>query len=134
MEGGYRVLGTVAGLRLEERPKPNGPRLKKEDFGRSTTPVSSKINSRGSSMSPDDAKSASDSAPAPENGTASKLSRKLSQKMPRSTPPLFDHLPNATEDACNTFQVIGDCLYGSRNMGSSDHDSLDCDCAEEWRK
>ena len=85
-------------------------------------------------MSPDDAKSASDSASAHENGIAPKLSRKLSQKMARSTPSLFDHLPNATEDACSTFQVISDCLYGSRNMGSSDHDSLDCDCAEDWRK
>jgi hypothetical protein len=54
--------------------------------------------------------------------------------MSRSPPPLFDHLPDATEDACSTFQVINDCLYGSRNMGSSDHDALDCDCAEEWRK
>jgi histone-lysine N-methyltransferase SETD2 len=54
--------------------------------------------------------------------------------MARSPPSLFDHLPDATEDACSTFQVINDCLYGSRNMGSSDHDALDCDCAEDWRK
>jgi histone-lysine N-methyltransferase SETD2 len=54
--------------------------------------------------------------------------------MARSPPPLFDHLPDATADACKIFQVINDCLYGSRNMGSSDHDALDCDCAEEWRK
>ncbi|KAL2257953.1 hypothetical protein VTK26DRAFT_8931 [Humicola hyalothermophila] len=82
-------------------------------------------------MSPDDAKPAGDSA-SMENGTAPKLSRKSSNKMPRSPPPLFDHLPDATEDACSTFQVISDCLYGSRNMGSSDHDALDCDCAEDW--
>jgi histone-lysine N-methyltransferase SETD2 len=85
-------------------------------------------------MSLDDARSAADSASTPENGTAPKLSRKSSQKMARSPPSLFDHLPDATEDACSTFQVINDCLYGSRNMGSSDHDALDCDCAEDWRK
>jgi histone-lysine N-methyltransferase SETD2 len=63
-----------------------------------------------------------------------KLSRKASQKLPPSPPMLFGNLPDSTEDACRTFQVISDCLYGSRNMGSSDHDALDCDCAEEWRK
>ncbi|KAK4099045.1 methyltransferase-like protein [Parathielavia hyrcaniae] len=85
-------------------------------------------------MSLDDAKSAVDGASISDNGnsTAPKLSRKPSQKISRSPPPLFGHLPDATPDACGTFQVINDCLYGSRNMGSSDHDALDCDCAEEW--
>lgn len=134
MEGSNRASDAVAGLGLEERPKPNGVRLKKEDMSDSATPNSSKFGSRGPSMSPDDTKSAADSAPISENGTAPKLSRKPSQKMSRSPPPLFDHLPDATGDACSTFQVINDCLYGSRNMGSSDHDALDCDCAEDWRK
>ena len=119
---------------VEERQKPNGTRFKREDRSVSAAPNGVKGPSRASSMSPDDAKSAADSAPTPENGAAPKLSRKPSQKMSRSPPPLFDHLPDATEDACQTFQVIGDCLYGSKNMGSSDHDALDCDCAEDWRK
>ena len=127
-------MGTVAGPRLEERPKSNGPRFKREDMSGSATPNGAKIDSPASSMSLDDAKSAGDSISIMENGTTPKLSRKSSQKMSRSPPPLFDHLPDATQDACSTFQVINDCLYGSRNMGSSDHDALDCDCAEDWRK
>ncbi len=134
MEGSNRASGTSAGLGMEEKQKPNGIRVKREDRSGSTAPNGAKVPSRSSSMSPDDAKSAADSAPTPENSTASKLSRKPLQKMSRSPPPLFDHLPDSTEDACQTFQVISDCLYGSKNMGSSDHDALDCDCAEDWRK
>jgi histone-lysine N-methyltransferase SETD2 len=134
MEGNDRASGTAAGLALEERSKPNGVRVKREDTSGSATPNGSKVASRAPSMSPDDAKSAGDSTPAPTNGTLPKLSRKAFQKMPTSPAPLFDHLPDATEDACRAFQVINDCLYGSRNMGSSDHDALDCDCAEDWRK
>lgn len=135
MEGGNRAPGTAVGLAVEERSKPHGIRLKQEDFADSPAPNGSRIASGRSSVAPDDSKSAPNSAHTPENGTAPKLARKPSQKMAasRNPPPVFDHLPNATEDACSTFQVITDCLYGSRNMGSSDHDALDCDCAEEWR-
>ncbi|CAK7265525.1 histone methyltransferase set2 [Sporothrix epigloea] len=44
---------------------------------------------------------------------------------------LYNHLPDATAEATSKFQVIPDCLYGSKNMGLSDLESLDCDCAEE---
>ncbi|KAK4236395.1 methyltransferase [Achaetomium macrosporum] len=132
MDGNGRASGTVTGLKLEERPKVNGMRLKREDTSDSATPNGTKIDSPASSMSLDDAKSAADSASTHENGTMPKLSRKASQKLPTTPPMLFGHLPDATEDACKTFQVISDCLYGSRNMGSSDHDALDCDCAEDW--
>ncbi|KAH6636248.1 methyltransferase-like protein [Chaetomium tenue] len=131
MEGSNRASSTVAGPGTEEKAKSNGVRLKREDTSDSTTLNGTKTDAR-LSMSPDDAKSATDGTSAPENGTAPKLSRKPSQKPPRGPPPLFDHLPDATGDACDTFQVINDCLYGSKNMGSSDHDALDCDCAEEW--
>lgn len=133
MEGSNRASSTVAGPGTEEKAKSNGVRLKREDTSDSTTLNGTKTDAR-LSMSPDDAKSAADGTSVPENGTAPKLSRKPSQKLPRGPPPLFDHLPDATADACDTFQVINDCLYGSKNMGSSDHDALDCDCAEEWRK
>ncbi|KAK0646281.1 hypothetical protein B0T16DRAFT_329989 [Cercophora newfieldiana] len=122
-----------AGTRLEERPKTNGARLKREDTSASNTPSGSKMNSRASSLSPDGAKSATDSASPPDNITAPKLSRKASQKNVKPSPPLFDHLPDVTEESCSTFQVINDCLYGAKNMGSSEHEVLDCECAEEWR-
>ncbi|AEO57992.1 methyltransferase-like protein [Thermothelomyces thermophilus ATCC 42464] len=132
MEGSNRASGVVAGPETEERQKSNGLGTRMEEMGGSATPNGSRTDTRASSMSPDDAKPSADSISTPENGTAPKLSRKSSQKMARSPPPLFDHLPDATEEACSTFQVINDCLYGSRNMGSSDHDALDCDCAEDW--
>ncbi|KAH6671511.1 SET domain-containing protein [Plectosphaerella plurivora] len=53
-------------------------------------------------------------------------------KKTKKTVPLYNDLPDATEDSCTTFQVIPDCLYGSKNMGSTDVDALDCDCQEEW--
>lgn len=121
-------------LKIEERVKMNGNRIKREDTSASNTPGGSKMNSRASSLSPDTAKSAVDSASPPDNVAPSKPSRKASQKPVRTPPALFDHLPDATEDACSTFQVIHDCLYGAKSMGSSEHDVLDCDCAEDWRK
>ncbi|CZR54666.1 related to histone-lysine N-methyltransferase [Phialocephala subalpina] len=68
-----------------------------------------------------------------EPGKAPKLQRKSTQKIRARTPPLFDELPDATEEAISVFQVIKDCIYGSKYMGSSEHDALDCDCSEEWR-
>lgn len=69
-----------------------------------------------------------------ENGKAPKLSRKSSQKIMSRPAPLFDHLPDATPEAVTKFQVIRDCIYGSKYMGSSEHDALGCDCSEEWSK
>ncbi|KAK3375102.1 hypothetical protein B0H63DRAFT_267257 [Podospora didyma] len=141
---GERALGSTAGSKSEERLKFNGTRIKREDTSRTATPNGSKINStanstansRASSMSPDEAKSASGSASTPDHAnTTPKLPRKSSSnnKVAKSSPLLFDSLPDVTEDACSTFQRIHDCLYGSRHMGSSEHDALDCDCVEDWR-
>lgn len=69
-----------------------------------------------------------------EPGKAPKLSRKQSQKVVHRPPPLFDNLPDVTGEAIEVFQVIKDCIYGSKYMGSSEHDALDCDCSEEWSK
>ncbi len=134
MDDADHVPSPRGAVKLEERPKINGSRLKRDDTSVTTTPSGSKMNSRASSLSPDVAKSATDSASPPDNFTAPKLSRKASQKVTRSPPLLFDHLPDVTDESCKTFQVISDCLYGAKNMGSSEHDALDCDCAEEWRK
>jgi histone-lysine N-methyltransferase SETD2 len=69
-----------------------------------------------------------------EPGKAPKLSRKSSQKVISRPAALFDHVADATEEAISVFQVIKDCIYGSKYMGYSEHDALDCDCSEEWRK
>lgn len=66
-------------------------------------------------------------------GDALKLSRKASRKAAASQAPrLFDHLDDVTEEATSGFQIIKDCIYGSKYMGYSEHDALDCDCSEEW--
>ena len=134
MEGNGHARSPRGTTKADERPRLNGTRFKREGTSASDTPNGSKMNSRAASPSPEGAKSASDSASTPDNAAAPKSSRKAAQKAARSPPPLFDQLPDVTEESCSTFQVINDCLYGAKNMGSSEHDALDCDCAEEWRK
>jgi hypothetical protein len=65
-------------------------------------------------------------------GKPLKLSRKSSQKVIARPPVLYDCLPDSTPEAVTKFQVIRDCIYGSKYMGSSEHDALGCDCSEEW--
>ncbi|KAL1843674.1 hypothetical protein VTJ49DRAFT_374 [Mycothermus thermophilus] len=139
MEERSRGPGALASSDLEERPKPNGVRLKKErdESSGSATPNDAHSSRSASIMSPNNNNevnsATADDAPTPETAPPPKMSRKSSSKMSaRSPPQLFGHLPDATAEACSTFQVITDCLYGSKNMGSSDHDALDCDCPEDW--
>ncbi|KAI1430569.1 hypothetical protein GGR50DRAFT_192214 [Xylaria sp. CBS 124048] len=97
-----------------------------------STPNDSK-GSRSESLSFDGTKAPSDSASTPDGTLPPKLSRKASQKpLSRKTTILTD-LPDVTAESCEHFQVIPDCLYGSKSLGSTDHDSLDCDCSEDWR-
>jgi histone-lysine N-methyltransferase SETD2 len=67
-----------------------------------------------------------------EAADALKQSRKASRKAASHAPRLFDHLQDVTEEATSGFQIIKDCIYGSKYMGYSEHDALDCDCSEEW--
>jgi [histone H3]-lysine36 N-trimethyltransferase len=67
-----------------------------------------------------------------EPGQTPKLSRSTSQKAVAQSPKVFDHLPDATIKATATFEVIQDCIYAAKYLGSSDHDGLECDCVEEW--
>ena len=67
-----------------------------------------------------------------EPGQAPKLSRSTSQKTVARPPKLFDNLPDATLRATTSFEVIQDCIYAAKYLGSSEHDGLECDCVEEW--
>jgi histone-lysine N-methyltransferase SETD2 len=69
-----------------------------------------------------------------EPGEPPKLSRKASQRVISRPPLLYNDLPDATEEATQSFQVIRDCIYGSKYMGAADQDAYGCDCSEEWRK
>lgn len=68
-----------------------------------------------------------------EPGKAPKLSRSASQKIVSRPPPLFLDAPDKTDEATSTFQVIPDCIYAAKYLGSTEH-ALECDCAEEWSK
>jgi len=122
--------------------------MKAESVNSSVANSPKKISSKSTSRSPTKPQS---SAPSPiagkdepeeiieggvslkmEPGQAPKLSRSTSQKAVAQPPKLFDHLPNATLQATATFEVIQDCIYAAKYLGSSDHDGLECDCVEEW--
>lgn len=68
-----------------------------------------------------------------EPGKAPKLSRSVSQKIMSRPPPLFLDAPDKTDEATSTFQVIPNCMYAAKYLGSTEH-ALECDCAEEWSK
>lgn len=89
---------------------------------------------RSPSRTPSDHKAGSDTVSTPDIVHRPKSTRQKSTRAPPRPAPLFDHLPDATKDACEHFQVIADCLYGSKSLGATEHDPLDCDCASEFRK
>ena len=66
-----------------------------------------------------------------EPGEPPKLARTSSHKIPTRTSPLFDHLPDRTHEATQTFQLMTDCSYRPKGLGNTEH-SMECDCGEEW--
>lgn len=67
-----------------------------------------------------------------EPGHPPKLARSSSHKIISKPAPLFHDHPSKTEESTHTFQVLEQCSYTSKNIGSTEHGSMDCDCAEEW--
>jgi hypothetical protein len=66
-----------------------------------------------------------------EPGKAPKLSRTMSQKVITGPRQLFNDLPDSTDEATSTFDVLPDCTYGARHLGTTEQ-ALECDCIEEW--
>jgi hypothetical protein len=134
MEEEDHLKDGLEGLKVDTGLVPaSATTIKKESDSTASTPNGSK-GSRSQSLSPDDQKARSDSASTPDGTQPLKISRKASQKPPPRPTILLTDLPDVTADSCEHFQVIPDCLYGSKSLGSTDHDSLDCDCSEEWRR
>ena len=132
-----RVNGALEGLSVNNNgisPQHTAVKEENADSTSSTSILSSKgPNSR--SLSPDAAKSQSDGgASTPEVAPRPKMSRKASQKAAPIPATLFTHLPDVTAESKEHFEVIESCMYGSKILGSSKQDALDCDCSEEWRK
>lgn len=69
-----------------------------------------------------------------EPGQPPKLSRSTSQKIISRPAALYNDWPSKTEEAKGTFQILPQCTYASKYIGSTEHGSMDCDCAEEWGK
>lgn len=67
-----------------------------------------------------------------EAGKGRKLSRKSIQKVAARPAPLFTDLEDVKDEAVQVFQLIPTCMYGSKYMGDSHTDPLDCDCSAEW--
>ncbi|KAI1085651.1 histone-lysine N-methyltransferase [Whalleya microplaca] len=131
MEDEEHIKDGLEGLTVDTAAASRQDIVKKESHSTPSSPNGSK-DSRSATSSPDDQKARSDSASTPD-GHPPKLSRKASHK-PASRPvALFNDLPDVTSESCEHFQLISDCLYGSKSLGSSEHDALDCDCSEEWR-
>lgn len=68
-----------------------------------------------------------------EPGKAPKLSRSSSKKIPARAMQKFFDLPDASSDACRSFEKLKACTYANKYMGLTDA-AYDCDCAEEWGK
>lgn len=68
-----------------------------------------------------------------EPGQPPKLARTSSQKVVSRPPQLFNHLPDDTDAAKATFQLMDACTYANKYMGYTEH-AMECDCAEEWGK
>lgn len=66
-----------------------------------------------------------------EPGQPLKLARSSSQKVVARPTPLFDDLPDMTAVAKETFQVLSQCIYAAKYLGTTEH-AMECDCAEEW--
>ena len=69
-----------------------------------------------------------------EPGHPLKLARSSSHKIVSKPPPLFHDHPSKTDESKKTFHVLEQCSYTSKYIGSTEHGSMDCDCAEEWGK
>jgi hypothetical protein len=68
-----------------------------------------------------------------EPGKPPKLARTTARKVERRPPPLFNDYKDSTAEATSSFQVITECSYANKGLGTTDP-ALECDCAEEWGK
>lgn len=66
-----------------------------------------------------------------EPGKPPRLARATSHKVERRPPRMFSDYKDSTSDATSTFQVITECSYANKYLGTTDP-ALECDCAEEW--
>ncbi|MCJ1433816.1 histone methyltransferase set2 [Xylographa pallens] len=66
-----------------------------------------------------------------EPGQPPKLSRTASQKVIAKAPQMFGHYEDKIQEAASEFQIITQCSYSAKYLGSTEH-AMECDCIEEW--
>lgn len=132
MEDDEYATNKMGGIKLEDGDR-NGGHPEHESFTVATKTEPRDDDVPSPALSQDGLKSRSDSVGTPTSQKPPKLSRKASQQSQRQ-PFLYGNLQDMTEESCRSFQVIPDCLYGSKHLGATDNDALDCDCNQEWRK
>lgn len=64
---------------------------------------------------------------------ASRKNSRVSKKVVPRVAPLFDDLPDATDEANESYSVIDACIYQNKYLGYTEH-AMECDCSEEWGK
>lgn len=68
-----------------------------------------------------------------EPGKPPKLARSTSHKVEKRPPQLFWEYDDKTREASATFDVLPECTYANKYLGTTES-ALECDCAEEWGK
>lgn len=66
-----------------------------------------------------------------EPGKPPKLARSTSHKVEKRPPQLFAHYEDKTAEASASFDVLPECTYANKYLGTTEH-ALECDCVEEW--
>ena len=133
MEDNEIAIRGMDTIKLEDRDGVNGAPIAMEGVTSLHAPgeLNEVIASPG--LSADNIKSPTHSIETPVSARLSRSTRKPPGKLTKREPPVFDDFPDVTAESCSHFQVIPDCLYGSKHLGSTDNDSFDCDCRDEWR-
>ncbi|KAG8532073.1 uncharacterized protein KY384_003710 [Bacidia gigantensis] len=67
-----------------------------------------------------------------EPGEPLKLARTASQKIKKRPPHLYNDAKDRTMEAQKHFDMLPECTYSNKSIGSTEHGSMDCDCEEEW--
>lgn len=105
---------------------PSGDRAFRSN-SRSVTPSNRLLRSQSRSQS----RNRTPKTPSTPSSTSSKKSSGSKPKAPVRQVPLFNHLPDATEDAKKTFEVLPDCTYASKNLGKND-EAMRCECIRNY--
>lgn len=100
----------------------------------SRSPVKQKFDAESPAIKSDDEETVGgDVTLKMEPGKPPKLLRTTSHKIEKRSPRLFFDHEDSTDESKGTFEVLPQCTYANKHLGTTEH-ALECDCAEEWGK